>query len=251
MRLRLARPIEDALAAALLAPQCASCSRALEHPSQSVVCGSCWEGIRPLTPPLCAICGDPLPSWRVIDPDERCIRCRAASPCIARGRAVAEHAGVLRALLHALKYDGRRSIAPQLSALMRQHGRWVLDGADCCVPVPLHWRRLWRRGFNQAAELAAGLPLPVVTALRRRRPTLSQADLPAGSRRANVRGAFCATRASARAVRGACVVVVDDVSTTGATLEACAMTLLEAGAREVRALTAARVVTRQPGARRR
>ena len=165
------------------------------------------------------------------------------------GYALGEYEGELRGLLHSLKYDGRRSIAPMLGALMRTHGRFVLDGADCSVPVPLHWRRRWRRGFNQAADLAASLGLPVVCALRRTRSTRTQTGLPAIQRHANLQRAF---RVKSRAtVEGARVVLVDDVSTTGATLDACARVLLAAGAVEVRTLTAARVVKRPPGERRR
>ena len=242
------RALVDGLLAVVLAPACASCRRPLDSPTTGVVCDPCWSSIRPLTPPLCAVCGDPLRSWRTTGPDDRCPRCRAACTPITRGRAVGEYDDALRAILHALKYDGRRSIAPALSAMMRAHGRSVLAGADCAVPVPLHWRRWWTRGFNQAADLAAGLGIPVVHALRRSRGTRPQTDLPADKRHANVRRAFRVPRRAA--VEGRCVVLVDDVSTTGATLEACARALLDAGAREVRTLTAARVVSRQPAARR-
>jgi ComF family protein len=162
---------------------------------------------------------------------------------ITLGRSIGEYEGSLRGILHALKYDRRTSIAAGLHALMRVHGRDAIAGADYAVPVPLHWRRRWSRGFNQAAALAGGLGLPVMHALRRTRPTRSQTDLPADRRRANVRNAF----AMRQAIGGAVVVLVDDVSTTGATLEACATVLIEAGAAEVRTLTAARVVTRPPG----
>jgi ComF family protein len=145
--------------------------------------------------------------------------------------------------VHALKYDGRRSLARPLAALMKSRGTEVLKGADACVPVPLHRARHRRRGFNQAAELAGHLGLPVIPALRRTRRTASQTDLPAAQRYANVRGAFELARRTN--VCGMVLVLVDDVSTTGATLDACARVLLDAGAREVRALTAARVVSRQ------
>jgi ComF family protein len=148
----------------------------------------------------------------------------------------------LRAIVHALKYDGRRSLARPLAALLAQHGADVLEGADVVVPVPLHRSRRRARGFNQAAEIARHLPVPAAHALRRVRATRSQTDLPAAQRHANVRNAF-ALRRRAR-IKGRIVVLVDDVSTTGATLDASAQVLLEAGAREVRALTVARVVSR-------
>jgi ComF family protein len=168
---------------------------------------------------------------------------------VAPGRSIAEYNDGLRAILHALKYGRRRAIAHRLGQLMREHGGSVLAGADCVVPVPLHWRRQWIRGFNQAAEIAAALGVPVVHALRRTRHTPSQTDLPAEQRHANVRRAFRVRTRTVVRVHGACVVVVDDVRTTGATLDACATALVGAGAREVRTLTAARVVIR-PHARR-
>lgn len=237
----------DGLLAIVLAPTCAACHRPLDSPTREVVCGACWASLRPLTPPFCAVCGAPLPSWRTIGDVDRCSRCRMGRSSISQGRTVGEYDGTLRKILHALKYDGRRSIGPVLCGMMRAQGDCVLSGADCVVPVPLHWRRRWARGFNQATDLAAGLGLPLVHALRRHRHTASQTDLPAEARHANVRRAFAIERRDLTA--GKCVVLVDDVRTTGATLEACARTLLEAGAREVRALTAAQVVRQPPDAR--
>ena len=145
--------------------------------------------------------------------------------------------------------SGRRSIAAPLSHLLLRHAGPLLRGADLVVPVPLHWSRQWRRGFNQAHELASGLGLPVRGVLRRRRYTRSQTGLSADDRSANVREAFVLSR-RAGSLDGLCVVVVDDVSTTGATLEACARVLKEGGVREVRTLTAARVATVPPPIRR-
>jgi ComF family protein len=155
---------------------------------------------------------------------------------------VGAYEGSLRAIVHALKYDRRITLAGPLAALMREHGRDALDGSDAVVPVPLHRRRRRARGFNQAEELAKLLGPPCVDALRRTRFTRSQIDLPEAERQANVRNAFAPARRAD--VRGLCVVLVDDVCTTGATLEACAAVLRHAGAREVRALTAARVPAR-------
>jgi ComF family protein len=118
----------------------------------------------------------------------------------------------------------------------------IVAGCDAAVPVPLHGARLRSRGFNQAHDLACHVGLPVVRALRRTRHTHTQTTLPAGERHANVAGAFAPTRAAAR-LRGTTVLLIDDVRTTGATLEACAVVLREAGVCEVRALTAARVAS--------
>lgn len=171
-----------------------------------------------------------------------------------RARAVGFYDGALREIIHAFKYQGRRSLARPLAERLRSAGADLLAGADIAVPVPLHPRRQRQRGFNQAADLARGLGLPAVDALRRTRPTRSQVELPAAQRHGNVRGAFEAVAArTARPWRpamppldGLVVVLVDDVSTTGATLDACARALKAAGAREVRALTAARVAGRRP-----
>lgn len=130
---------------------------------------------------------------------------------------------------------------------MRAAGAAVLDGADAVVPVPLHRSRERGRGFNQARELARRLGVPLLDALVRTRETAPQADLPATRRHDNVGGAF-ALRPGV-SVEGKIVVLVDDVSTTGATLNACAAPLIDAGATEVRALTAARASLRGSGGR--
>jgi ComF family protein len=226
----------------VLAPTCAACAQPLEHPLASAVCDRCWNGIRTLRPPLCGVCSDPLLTWRSVNEAHRCELCRVRRRHITAGRAIGDYEGSLRAIVHALKYDGRRSIAGPLSGLLLRHAGPLLRGADFVVPVPLHWSRQWRRGFNQAHELAAGLGLPVRGVLKRRRYTRSQTGLSADDRCANVRAAFVLSR-RAGPLDGLCVVVVDDVSTTGATLEACARVLKENGVGEVRTLTAARVAT--------
>ena len=285
------RAAADPVLSVLLAPSCAACGRLLEHPTWGPVCEPCWRSILPLTPPVCDRCGDPLPTWRAISiPLARCPRCRRGRRQVDRARAVGGYDGALRAIVHALKYEGRRSLAQPLAELMRIRGADVLAGADWAVPVPLHPSRRRERGFNQAADLARHLGIPTLDALCRTRATATQTGLPAASRHRNVRGAFAIAlawqrsacghvpptareavgdaSASVRAgggvpnaaaalgcrrgapapvqksgLEGSVVVLVDDVSTTGATLDACARVLKEAGVREVRALTAARVVT--------
>ncbi len=161
-----------------------------------------------------------------------------------RARAVGAYDGALRQIVHAFKYDGRRSIAPRLALLISSQAPDLIAGADLAVPVPLHRSRERQRGFNQARDLARGLGLPVLSALERRRATRPQVELPAGRRHGNVRDAFAPAHRAP--VAGRVVVLVDDVATTGATLDACARVLKGAGAREVRAVTVARVVTARP-----
>jgi ComF family protein len=240
------RAAADGLLAVLLAPCCAACKRPLESPISGPVCASCWGAILPITPPICDMCGDPLPSWRRLSVEfARCPRCRRRRGALDRGRAVGVYDGVLREILHAFKYEGRRTLASPLARLMAKAGQDLLATATVAVPVPLHRARERSRGFNQARDLASRLGCPLADALLRTRATPSQTDLPASRRHANVRGAFVVRPRSREGIDGRVVLLVDDVSTTGATLEACARALKEAGAREVRALTAARVVTRR------
>jgi ComF family protein len=196
----------DALVAACLAPECACCRRPLQSPLSGPVCSRCWQDVN------------------------------AADGC---------YNGALRDIIHALKYEGRRSLAVPLGAVLKDRNAAALEGAHCAVPVPLFaWRRL-RRGFNQADDLARQLGLPVVHALWRVRHTSSQTGLAQVERRRNVRGAFrlsplLSKEARGRLLRDRVLVLVDDVMTTGATSNACAEVLIDAGAREVRVVTLAR-----------
>jgi ComF family protein len=215
----MVRRLGNGLLRAAFAPHCAACGAPLASPIDGCVCSMCWATIEP-SPDV------PWPS------------------SISAAAAGGDYAGSLRQIIHAFKYESRRSLAAPLADRMRQRGIEVLAGADAVVPVPLHaWRRV-RRGFNQAADLASSLGLPVVPALWRVRVTTPQAGLTAAQRARNVHGAFRLSPLLRRStgeclVRARVVVLVDDVRTTGATLGACAEALLESGVREVRVLTAA------------
>jgi ComF family protein len=227
----------------VLAPRCASCDHPLAAPTDGPVCGACWAAVPRFTPPLCARCGDPLPSWRTISVTAgRCPRCRRGRSTVTRCLAIGPYTGTLRDIIHALKYRGFRTLAPGLASRMREAAVDLLAAADAVVAVPLHRRRRRVRGFNQAEDIARHLGCPVVDPLRRVRATAAQADLPASRRHANVRHAFAIRRG--HDVRGLRLVLIDDVCTTGATLDACARVLLQAGAVDVSALTAARVPSR-------
>jgi predicted amidophosphoribosyltransferase len=174
----------------------------------------------------------------------------------------------MKDIIHSLKYERRRSIALPLGRLMLERGAELLRDADILVPVPLHPRREYQRGFNQADELARQLGVPVLPLLKRIVFTQSQIELPREQRQENVKHAFALNdkpkglslqripsipSSDDRPRRISygdepldssfrIVVLIDDVSTTGATLEACARVLKNAGVKEVRALTAAGVV---------
>jgi ComF family protein len=247
------RTATNALVRALLAPECAACRDPLDRPLDGPVCPVCWATVPRLTPPLCDLCGDPLPP--VAAPFRVCRRCLTAPPRFETARSVGLYAGSLKAIIHAFKYDGRRSLAGPLAALMREAGSRLLGGADAVVPVPLHPWRAIHRGFNQAEDLARHLGLPVCQPIRRVRHGPPQASLNGRERRANVTQAFGRRTAfvvgrdhvQARRLRNRTVILVDDVMTTGATLDECSRALLETGVATVRVLTLARVPAPPPG----
>ena len=145
------------------------------------------------------------------------------------------------------KYGDRLDLAPAMGRWMALAGRGLIDGADALVPVPLHWRRLWARRFNQAAALAktisgtTGVPI-LHDALKRVRATRQQVGLSRDDRDANVAGAFAVTPDGKADIRGKRLILIDDVLTSGATVDNCARTLLRAGAVNVDVLVFARVV---------
>ena len=238
---------KNAIVRALIEPRCAACGALLERPLAGAVCEPCWFGITSVAPPWCSRCGDELAAWQAAD--AVCARCLARPPHYSVARSAARYHGAMREIIQAFKFSHRRLLAEPLGRMMRLSGGDVLDGADAVVPVPLHPVRSFRRGFNQADDLARQLGLPVWRALRRRRYGPPQAGLAAEARHANLNRAFSidplwlfGARVHRRTLEGRTLVVVDDVMTTGETIEACSRILLDAGAKEVRALTAARAV---------
>jgi ComF family protein len=166
---------------------------------------------------------------------------------------VAAFGEVARDLVHALKYADRLDVAPPMARMMARAGADILDDADALIPVPLHGLRLWRRRFNQSAALAKVVgreaKIPVRTSwLTRARATVPQVGLDRAARAQNVAGAFVVPAAARAELRGRRVVIVDDVLTTGATIDACAKALTRAGAGRVDVLVFARVVDGRGGA---
>ncbi len=191
------------------------------------LCAGCYREL-PRNEVACTVCALPVPSGQ-----PRCGRCQATPPSYTAVVAPWRYTEPVDWLIQALKFHGQLPAGRLLGMLL---GRELLrrDGADLIVPLPLHRQRLRERGFNQAAEIARCLPAPLGIplrhdALRRARGTARQSELGRHARRDNIRGAFSASRS----VQGRRVAVVDDVVTTGSTVEEAARTLLRAGARDV------------------
>jgi ComF family protein len=220
---------------------CAVCREPVEGEG---LCAACWSKLSFITRPYCERLGIPF----VYDPGPGILSMEAIAdpPAYNRARAAVRFDEISRALVHALKYGDRLDLAPMMGRWISRAGREILAEADALVPVPLHWRRLWTRRFNQSAMLAAsvsaasGVPM-VTTALKRVKATAQQVGLSRSERATNVQGAFRVAEQGKAAVAGRRLVVLDDVLTSGATVEGCARALLRAGARQVDVLVFARV----------
>jgi predicted amidophosphoribosyltransferase len=257
--------------------RCAGCDEGLERDRQ-IFCEICAEALNPIGR-ACASCASPLTDFLQVGDGRRavhgCPACLSCTFAFSRAFAGFEYGASLASALVRMKHGDRPDLAPRLARLLAAplwqaiqpgrspgaggeggaHDRSSFPEADVVVPVPLHPRKLRRRGFNQALELACGAlrarPHPVPPGsraprlerdlLRRVRDTPELGRQGPGARRAQVAGAFAVV--DPRRVHGLRFVIVDDVMTTGATLDACGEALLEAGAAEVRVVALARAVS--------
>ncbi len=207
------------------------------------MCWDCWSDTLRVEPPFCNVCGDPVAG--AIDHDYICYACSAEQPSFDAARSVVRYDGAVGEALRRLKYEKALWLAPDLAEMLRNGIGAEYPGLafDWIVPVPLYHVRRRERGYNQSAllsfELArriGGKPGPGL--LRRIRPTSTQTHLTASQRLSNVQNAFQTKREAALAGRH--VLLVDDVMTTGATVNACAKALKKGGAKTVHVITVAR-----------
>lgn len=238
------RRLGGALLDALLPPHCLACDSPVAE--QGTLCAGCWRGLHLVTAPLCGRCGVPFLHAGQAGPGGVCPGCLARPPAFDLARAALRYDEGAKRLLLPFKHADRTELAAPLSARMARAGAPLLARADLVAPVPLHWRRLLARRYNQAALLArplaraAGKPL-LPDLLRRTRPTPALGERGAAERAALLDGAFAVAARHRARLAGRRVLLVDDVMTSGATAEACARALLAAGAAGVDVIAAARV----------
>ncbi len=227
---------------------CRVCESPLKNISRIPVCDKCLHAPEPLVAEhFCSQCSTPFLNSAPLDSEGRCRLCRAGLTGFQRAWSFGEYDGALRKLIHLFKYKRVEPLAQPLGVMLSRALPRQFE-FDAVVPMPLHWLRLWRRGFNQSESLARVLSertgIPVVAgALTRRKSTAAQAGLTGAQRRLNVSGAFAVKRR--HLIENRRVLLVDDVLTTGATAASCAAALRRAGAREVSVLTLARVDRRR------
>jgi len=238
-----ARGLGRAVLDGLFPPVCLACARAVGTPDG--LCPACWEGLVPITAPLCPILG--LPFETDMGSGAVSPKATADPPAFDRARSAVAYNDVARAIVAKLKYGDRPELALFCARLMMGAGHELWGGDAVLVPVPLHRRRQFSRRYNQSGELARALAKLAKLRLdtdmiERHRPTRQQVGLTARQRARNVEGAFRLRPGAERRLAGRRIVLVDDVLTTGATVNAAARMLKRKGAGHIDVLTFARVV---------
>jgi ComF family protein len=228
----------------LLPPRCYGCGEEVQK--QGTLCAACWSRLRFISNPRCRLCGYPF-DYALPD-SSLCGRCLSHPPSYDRAVSALVYDEASRKLILSFKHGDKTETAPSLAQLMAQAGHDCLAESDLIVPVPLHRGRLFSRRYNQSALLArvlasiSNLPWSPYL-LERGKRTVSQGGLDRGERARNVGDAFRVRSGKRAALSGQHVLLVDDVLTTGATVEACTACLRQADVASVQVLTLARVVT--------
>jgi ComF family protein len=236
------RPFGGHVLDMLLPPNCLACDAPVDADGQ--FCLPCFRKANFISAPFCRQCGVPLPFG--FGASGLCQLCSTEPPAFTQARAALRYDELSRRLILPFKYSDRTDAANGLALLMARAGAGLLAEAELLIPVPLHKTRLRQRRYNQAALLAAALgriaKIPVQPdALIRNRATIALGPLNLVERRAELDGAIMARPSRASGLAAKRILLIDDVMTSGSTANACAITLLAAGARRVDVLTAARV----------
>ena len=222
-------------------PQCMICEMIL--PIHGALCAECWNKVPFISVPICGCCG--LPMEFAVDEHSFCGECLREHPPYSRARAAFVYNDYSRALVLKLKFQDQPYLSPILGRWLNSAGAELIAASDLIIPVPLHYWRMVRRRYNQSLLLArivaqnSGIPL-LTDGLIRHRATRQQVGLSRPQRRENVRNAFIVPAHNLLAIKGKSILLIDDVLTTGATIAACAKTLLKAEAGQVNVLTLAR-----------
>jgi ComF family protein len=228
-------------------PRCLACGAETE--TERGLCGNCWHDTHFISGLVCSACGVPLPGPGE-SIDTFCDACLHTPPAWNKGRAAVLYEGAGRRVVLALKHGDRLDIAKPLAGWMLVRGHDLITPGTIVVPVPLHWRRLLRRRYNQASLLAQHIAFArsarmIPDFFKRRRCTVPQLNMSREERFANQADAIEVAPKCREAANGASLLIVDDVMTTGATLSACTEAALATGARQVNILVLARVA--RPG----
>jgi ComF family protein len=226
-------------------PRCPACAEIINPPANRIFCSPCQEKIKFITGSICPVCGIPFLSSSA--PSHICGNCLETKTYYSQARAVASFETVIMDTIHKFKYGRNIAVGETLCSLMAGFSfpDFEYPGDSLLIPVPLHIKKLRERGFNQSLLLANALgaehKLRVnFSLLKRCKSTLTQTGLNKKAREENIKGAFIVT--DKKMVAGSDIILIDDVFTTGATINECARTLLRAGAQKVTALTLARVL---------
>jgi ComF family protein len=227
----------------LFPPQCLNCE--VRVPTHGTLCIPCWQQIHFITEPMCHACG--LPFDYAIGEGALCGACLHKSPDYTRARSAFRYDEHSRRLITRFKYSDQTQLAKIYGTWLTKAGEELLKQSDAIIPVPLHYFRFLKRRFNQSALLAHTLAkksgvkcLP--NALIRIRKTTPQTGLSSKQREKNVKGAFAINKRYLKQIKGKNILLVDDVMTTGSTINQCTKTLLKSGATQVNVLTLARTV---------
>jgi ComF family protein len=234
----------------LVPPRCIKCGNLTVEDHQ--LCADCWKEITFIIEPFCKKCAHPLEISSLFDPSsatDECHKCLSSSHFYDQARAVLVYNEIAKKLLVRFKHGDATYLAPTFSRWLKQKGEELISTSDYLIPVPLHWRRLLYRRYNQSALLCLSLlkllsqkPVYAPYLLRRRKHTSSQGHKKIAARQENIKDAFVVPDRYKNKLKGKTVVLVDDVMTTGATIEECSRTLKEAGCKKVYVLTVARAV---------